>query len=70
MDAEQLAFFREKLAEAGSRPVVVFTHAPILGSGLRVVQTVHVKNRWVYKGVGDVGVGAGMCVHQGRSVCA
>ena len=47
MDAEQLAFFRAQLqraADAG-RPVVVFTHAPILGSGLKVVQTVHVKNR-------------------------
>ena len=24
---------------------MVFTHAPIMGSGLKVVQTVHVKNR-------------------------
>lgn len=45
VDDEQLAFFRAKLEEAGGRPVVVFTHAPILGSGLKVVQTVHVKNR-------------------------
>ena len=45
VDTEQLAFFRRALAEAAGRPVVVFTHAPILGSGLKVVQTVHVKNR-------------------------
>ena len=47
VDEEQLAFFRERLeaAAAANRPVVVFTHAPILGSGLKVVQTVHVKNR-------------------------
>lgn len=45
VDEEQLAFFRAKLEEAAGRPVVVFTHAPILGSGLKVVQTVHVKNR-------------------------
>lgn len=47
VDEEQRAFFRERLAAAAAagRPVVVFTHAPILGSGLKVVQTVHVKNR-------------------------
>ncbi|PSC75593.1 calcineurin-like phosphoesterase [Micractinium conductrix] len=45
VDEEQLQFFKEKLEAAQGRPVVVFTHAPILGSGLKVVQTVHVKNR-------------------------
>lgn len=47
VDGEQLAFFRAQLerAAAANRPVVVYTHAPILGSGLKVVQTVHVKNR-------------------------
>jgi hypothetical protein len=49
IDDEQLDFFRAQLAQASAagRPVVVFTHAPVLGSGLKVVQTVHVKNRWV-----------------------
>jgi hypothetical protein len=62
VDAEQLAFFRQALAEAAGRPVVVFTHAPILGSGLKVVQTVHVKNRWGQQNrwLGRVGPG-GAC---------
>jgi hypothetical protein len=51
IDNEQLEFFKTKLKEAAAagRPVVVFTHAPIQGSGLKVVQTVHVKNRcaWI-----------------------
>ena len=64
VDAEQLAFFRQALAEAAGRPVVVFTHAPILGSGLKVVQTVHVKNRWGQRSrwlgrVGQAGAGWG-----------
>lgn len=47
VDEEQMAFLQAKLEEtaAAGRPVVVCTHAPILGSGLKVVQTVHVKNR-------------------------
>jgi hypothetical protein len=47
IDAEQIAFLEEQVAAAGAegRPVVVFSHAPILGSGLRAVQAVHVKNR-------------------------
>lgn len=45
VDDEQLAFFEAALKEAGDRPVIVFSHAPILGSGLKVVQAVHVKNR-------------------------
>lgn len=45
IDDEQLAFFEAKLKEAAGRPVVVFTHAPPMGSGLKVMQTVHVKNR-------------------------
>ena len=52
VDDEQLAFFRGALAAAGGRPVVVFTHAPILGSGLKVVQAVHVKNRCGAGGAG------------------
>jgi len=49
IDDEQIAFFEQVLRDAGQGPVVVFTHAPILGSGLKAVQAVHVKNRcaWV-----------------------
>ncbi len=45
VDDEQMAWFEATLAAAGDRPVVVFTHAPPMGSGLKVVQEVHVKNR-------------------------
>jgi hypothetical protein len=53
VDEEQLAFFRRQLERTSGegRPVVVFTHAPVLGSGLKVVQTVHVKNRWARGGM-------------------
>lgn len=47
IDAEQMAFLEatlEKTAAAG-RPVVICTHAPAMGSGLKVIQSVHVKNR-------------------------
>ena len=37
IDEEQLAWFQQQLQEAGTRPVVVFTHAPVLGSGLKAV---------------------------------
>ena len=49
IDDEQISFFESVLREAREGPVVVFTHAPILGSGLKAVQAVHVKNRcaWV-----------------------
>lgn len=38
MDDEQLAFLEAELkkAEAVGRPVAIFTHAPIMGSGLKV----------------------------------
>lgn len=45
VDDEQLDFFKSKLEELKERPIIVCTHAPIQGSGLKVVQTVHVKNR-------------------------
>lgn len=45
IDEEQVRFLDATLRAAGRRPVVVFTHAPIMGSGLKVVQAVHVKNR-------------------------
>lgn len=49
MDAQQLEFLEAQLVAAGGRPVVLATHAPAMGCGLRVVQRVHVKNRcaWV-----------------------
>ena len=45
VDDEQVAWFEALLAAHPERPVVVFTHAPPIGSGLKVVQGVHVKNR-------------------------
>jgi hypothetical protein len=45
IDEEQLAWFEATLQRSAGRPVVVFTHAPPMGSGLQVVQEVHVKNR-------------------------
>eukprot|EP00890_Picochlorum_soloecismus_P006210 jgi/Picsp_1/6590/NSC_03933-R1_protein len=45
IDQEQLDFLQETLDKANGGPVVMFTHAPILGSGLKAVQAVHVKNR-------------------------
>lgn len=59
VDEEQLSFLRTELdaAAAAGRPVVVFTHAPILGSGLKVVQTVHVKNRCAM--LSQMGLGGG-----------
>ncbi|KAL6768266.1 hypothetical protein ACKKBF_B38445 [Auxenochlorella protothecoides x Auxenochlorella symbiontica] len=45
VDAEQLAWFRNQLDASQGRPVIVFSHAPILGSGVRSVLDVHVKNR-------------------------
>ena len=37
IDDAQLAWFEEQLQEAGARPVAVFTHAPVMGSGLKAV---------------------------------
>ena len=37
---EQMHWFEAQLQAAGQRPVAVFTHAPILGSGLRAVLSV------------------------------
>jgi hypothetical protein len=45
IDSEQIAFLEETLQQVNGEPVVMFTHAPILGSGLKAVQAVHVKNR-------------------------
>lgn len=45
IDDEQIEFLEKVLKEAQGEPVVMFSHAPILGSGLKAVQAVHVKNR-------------------------
>lgn len=46
VDQEQLTWLEGVLSAAGeSTPIAMFTHAPPMGSGLRVVQQVHVKNR-------------------------
>jgi hypothetical protein len=51
VDDEQVAWFEALLAAHPGRPVVVFTHAPPIGSGLKVVQNVHVKNRSARSGL-------------------
>ena len=38
IDEEQMAFLEAALAAAAGRPVAMFTHAPPLGSGLKVLQ--------------------------------
>ncbi|KAK9826404.1 hypothetical protein WJX81_000388 [Elliptochloris bilobata] len=45
IDEEQMQFLEAAMAAAAGRPVAMFTHAPPLGSGLKVLQEVHVKNR-------------------------
>eukprot|EP01025_Chloroclados_australasicus_P048044 TRINITY_DN5431_c0_g1_i3.p1 TRINITY_DN5431_c0_g1~~TRINITY_DN5431_c0_g1_i3.p1 ORF type:complete len:489 (+),score=62.67 TRINITY_DN5431_c0_g1_i3:838-2304(+) len=42
---DQLDWFETTLNKYAHKPVVVFTHAPPLGCGLRVINKVHVKNR-------------------------
>ena len=48
VDDAQMAWFEAEIARAkrrGNRPMVIFSHAPPCGSGLRVVQHLHIKNR-------------------------
>jgi hypothetical protein len=49
IDDEQFAWFEETLARNRRRPTFVFSHAPIIGSGLRVLQSIHLKcpNAWL-----------------------
>ena len=49
IDEVQLAWLRTTLAENRDRPTFVFSHAPIIGSGLRVLQSIHLKcpNAWM-----------------------
>jgi hypothetical protein len=52
VDPEQLAWFEATLAAHRDVPTLVFSHAPPMGCGLRVLQAVHVKNRcaWLNHG--------------------
>lgn len=43
IDDEQFAWFAQTLAQNPDRPTFVFSHAPILGSGVRVLQDLHLK---------------------------
>lgn len=47
---EEIQWFEDTIADAArsSTPVLVFTHAPPAGCGLRVVQSVHVRNRCAF----------------------
>lgn len=49
IDDEQAAWFERTLVEHRNRPTFVFSHAPIFGSGLRVLQSVHLMcpNAWL-----------------------
>jgi hypothetical protein len=49
LDAAQIAWLRATLAAHRDRPTFVFSHAPVIGSGLRVLQTVHLRvpNAWL-----------------------
>ncbi|HVA49443.1 MAG TPA: metallophosphoesterase [Pirellulales bacterium] len=49
IDDEQLAWFAATLADNRPRPTFVFSHAPVIGSGLRVLQSVHLMcpNAWM-----------------------
>lgn len=50
LDGAQFSWLEQQVSEAerAGRPVVIFTHAPPAGCGLRVVQAVHVRNRCAY----------------------
>ncbi|MEW5302229.1 MAG: hypothetical protein WDW36_005031 [Sanguina aurantia] len=45
VDDAQVAWFERQLEAFSGRPIIVFTHAPPMGCGLRVLQGIHVKNR-------------------------
>lgn len=49
LNPEQVAWFEDVLALNRDRPTFVFAHVPILGSGLRVLQSVHLRcpNAWL-----------------------
>lgn len=45
IDDEQLAWFEATIQRYSDRNLIVFSHAPPIGSGLQVIQELHVKNR-------------------------
>lgn len=53
VDPQQLAWFEATLAANRGVPTLVFSHAPPMGSGLRVLQAVHVKNRCAWLNHGE-----------------
>eukprot|EP00903_Cladosiphon_okamuranus_P022060 g20287.t1 len=58
IDEDQMRWFERELASHPAEDdwkVIVFSHAPPMGSGLRVVQGVHIKNQcaWLNHSVGD-----------------
>ncbi|CAN0020645.1 unnamed protein product, partial [Hapterophycus canaliculatus] len=58
IDEAQMQWFEQQLAAHSKEDgwkVIVFSHAPPMGSGLRVVQGVHIKNQcaWLNHSVGD-----------------
>ena len=53
VDPQQLAWFEQTLAANRDVPTIVFSHAPPMGSGLRVLQAVHVKNRCAWLNHGE-----------------
>ena len=53
VDPAQLAWFEATLAANRDVPTLVFSHAPPMGSGLRVLQAVHVKNRCAWLNHGE-----------------
>lgn len=49
IDDQQIAWLEKTLAANPLRPTFIFAHVPILGSGLRILQNVHLKcpNAWL-----------------------
>ncbi len=45
IDDEQFDWFAQTVVAQRHRPIFVFSHAPILGSGLRVLQDLHLKGQ-------------------------
>lgn len=50
VDAEQRAWLRRVLRDvAPEKPAVLFSHAPPMGCGLKVIHNLHVKNRCAHR---------------------
>lgn len=48
IDDAQFQWFEAVLQQNRDKPIIVFTHAPPMGCGLKVVEDVHVKNRCAF----------------------